>query len=325
VGKEPLLSIIVTSYSTERLNDIVELLDGIEAQTYQKFETILVIEKSTELYKSLRTHVEDKGYPNIRILVNSGAVGISASRNMGIREAKGDIIAFIDDDAVPFPNWAEEMVKIYDDDSIIGVTGSATPLWEDGKAMSWFPKEFYWMLACSGWRGLTEVEDVRNVLGANMSFRREAFEQAGFFPEWLGAKRGTEGQKTTAEETELSIRITNLTGKRIIFSPNVRVRHKVPRRRLRWGYLCHRAYIEGYSKGRIARLYRTNGEDSNILATEHALLRRILFSLLPNILKSLFTNPSLSFRKLLVTVIVLLFVGVGYLRGTFYPRREHIG
>lgn len=322
MGKKPLLSIVVTSYSTERLKDISELLDSIQAQTYRDSEIILVIEKSTELYTWLKTHVEDTGYLNTRVLFNNLAPGISASRNMGIKEAKGDIIAFIDDDALPFPNWADEMVKIYTDDSIIGATGPALPLWENGTSASWFPEEFYWVFGCSAWRSLAEVKEVRNVLGTNMSFRMEAFEHGGLFPEWLGAKRGTEGQKTTAEETELSIRVTNRTGKRIVFIPSIRVNHKVSRQRLGWYYLRHRAYIEGFSKAIIKRLYRTDGEDSNMLATEYALLRRIFFGLLPNILKGFLSSPLLSWRKLRVTVIVVFFVALGYLRGTFHQRRE---
>ena len=90
-------------------------------------------------------------------------------------EANGDIITFTDDDALPFPEWLEEIVKTFTGgDSIIGVTGLALPLWQE-ESMNWFPEEFYWMIGCTAFSKLTEVEEVRNAWGANMSFTKEAF------------------------------------------------------------------------------------------------------------------------------------------------------
>lgn len=157
-----LLSIVVTSYTLERLQDIFELLDSIRAQTYPNIETIFVAERSRELYERVKTYAEEKAVPNMMAVFNNGEPGQSPARNLGIKHANGDIIAFVDDDVVLFPDWAEEMVKTYEDDSIIGVTGPAFPLWED-ESLQWLPEEFYWILGCSNFSGVSERREINNV------------------------------------------------------------------------------------------------------------------------------------------------------------------
>ena len=58
MAEQPLLSIVVTSYTTERLNDIYELLDSVKTQTYSDIETIFVAERSTELCDKIKIHIQ---------------------------------------------------------------------------------------------------------------------------------------------------------------------------------------------------------------------------------------------------------------------------
>jgi glycosyltransferase involved in cell wall biosynthesis len=309
-------SIIVTSYTTERLNDIRELLESIRAQTYPDIETIFVTERSRELYekvKSLGRHVH-----NLRVLYTNGPPGISAARNLGVKEANGEIIAFTDDDAVLHPQWVEESVKAYDsDDRIVGLTGPILPQWED-PSMVWFPREFYWIFACT-YYDWDKPREVRNGYGTNISFRREAFENGGLFSTYLGSERGGENgqQKTTAEEMELSLRVRQKTGKRIIYNPSTAIRHKVHRFRLSGKYVRKRAFIEGCSKMLIKKKFNGNKKGEALLGTEYALLRRIFFRLFPNIMKGFFINPVIAWRRLYVTITVLIAVAAGYYSYTF--------
>lgn len=207
----PTLSVVITSYTLDRLNDITELLDSLKTQTRNPDEIIMVVEKSVELHDRVKQYVEEKTAQNIQVVFNDGEPGLSAGRNLGIKEAKGDIIAFIDDDALPSPDWAEELVKTYRDDSVIGVTGPAVPLWED-ESMAWFPEEFNWIIGGTAWYADSRsngITPVRNVWGMNMAFRKEAFELAGVFSTKLGLNSD---KGTLAEEDELSIRIRQKTG-----------------------------------------------------------------------------------------------------------------
>ena len=136
--KQPTLSIIITSFTTERLKNIFELLDSIKNQTFPKIETIFIAESSRELYKKVKAYSEKNGIRNFKLVFNENEHGLAASRNLGTKYATGDIFSFIDDDVLLFTDWAEMTVKTYTDDSIIGVTSATIPLWEDN-SMSWFP------------------------------------------------------------------------------------------------------------------------------------------------------------------------------------------
>lgn len=304
-------SIVVTSYTTERLEDIKELLESIKAQTYPDIETVLVAERSRELYEKVKAIGQEM--PNLKVLYHNDEPGISAARNLGVKEASGVIIAFTDDDAILHPQWAEESVKAYaSDDRIVGLTGPIIPQWED-PSMTWFPKEFYWIFACT-YYDWDEPREVRNGYGTNISFRREAFENGSLFPTYLGGKRaGEKGQqKTTAEETEFSLRVRQKTGKRIVYNPNVTIRHKVLKFRLSGKYVRKRAFIEGCSKMLIRKLFKSNGNKEALLDTEYTLLRRIFLKLFPNIMKGFLTNPFIAWRRFYVTATVLIAVAAGY-------------
>ena len=312
--KQGKISIIVTSYTMNRLRDIIDLLESIQAQTYHNIETVIVIERSPELADSIKQHIAEKDYPNMRVLFNQGQWGVSSARNLGVENVEADIIAFVDDDALLFPNWAEDTVKTYaEDSSIIGATGPIMPLWEH-KSMSWFPQEFYWIFSCTH-LDTEEKTEVRNGYGTNMSFRQEAFKSGQLFRTSLGIKgREQKGwQEPGAEETDFSIRVKRKTGKRIIYNPRIKVEHKVFRYRLRTGFIAKRAYWEGYAKAMLNQWYRPTKSEAAVLSTEYELLRRILFGLLPRIMKGIFNQPLIAMRQLMATVTILSCVAGGYL------------
>ncbi len=301
MAEQPLLSTVITSYTLERLNDIHELLDSIKSQTYPNIETIFVAERSMELHEKVKAYGEQKGIPNMKVVFNHGEPGLSAARNLGIQEAKGQIIAFVDDDVVLFPNWAEEMVRTYSDDSIIGATGSASPLWED-ESMNWLPRELYWLISCSEWTDWDKITVARSAWGGNMSFKKEAFSSAGLFLNTLGY------HKVMAEDLEFSLRVKSKTGKQILYNPRARVWHKVHQYRLSWGFITARSRHIGVSRRLLKKLYP---KDSNLFALERGLSRRIL-KLLLSIPGEALKNPLIAWHKLSVTILALTFVTLSY-------------
>ena len=325
-SKLPKISIITPCYTIARLKDITELLDSIHTQTYENIEVLIVAERSLELVGSITSYVEERGYHNTRVLYNQEEWGSYSARNLGIRQAQGDIIAFIDDDALLFPDWAEETVNTYaEDDSIIGLTGPILPLWEQD-SMAWFPRELYWIFSCTYW-DWTEKTEVRNGYGTNISFRRDAFHCCGLFKSSLEIKgQGkSDWQRLGAKETEFSLRVTQKTGKRIIYNPSIRVKHKVYRYRLSTNFIARRAYWEGYAKALLNRWYRPS--DERLLATEYDLLRSIFCNLLPRSLGLLFKHPMIAPRQLWATAVVLSCVVGGYLGynlSHFWGRTKHV-
>jgi glycosyltransferase involved in cell wall biosynthesis len=316
----PLVSVVVSTYSEERFSDLINLLYSLNDQTYRNFEVIIVVEKSKELFNKLHEYVKEKQFLNARLSFNCGRQGLSSARNLGIRQAGGEIIAFIDDDALASPAWLQEMVKTYSDHpDAIGVTGPIIPLWES-KSMDWCPKEYYWLFACTH-EAVSRAHPVRNGYGANISFKKDILDKYGAFKQSLGSQG--DFRPTTAEETELSYRLTNITDKIIIYNPGITVNHRVLLYRFSPEYLWERAKREGFSKILIRKML-DNKYREVFLDTEFNLLKRIFFHLIPDTVFGFFKCPYISFKKLKLTIIVLTGVAFGYLLG-YFTATERIG
>ena len=120
----PKISVIICCYTMERLNDIKEAVESVLNQTLKPHEVILAVDHNEELFRKLVETYRDsieirRKFPNlnecqsisIKIVLNTGAQGLSETRNVGIRASTGDIVAFIDDDAIAEPDWLEHLVR----------------------------------------------------------------------------------------------------------------------------------------------------------------------------------------------------------------------
>jgi glucosyl-dolichyl phosphate glucuronosyltransferase len=314
------VSIITSCYTSERLNDIKQLIDSIASQTNQNYEALIVAERSIELKNTIIDYIQEKGYLHIKILFNTGPNGISVARNLAISQAEGDILAFVDDDAVVDRDWVDAIIKSFqEDEGIVGVTGPIKPLWEK-QSMVWFPPEFYWIFSCTSNDPVEKIE-VRNGYGTNLSFDRKAFMKCGLFDPELGVKgRGKKGwQEPGAEETELSIRIKKSTGKSIIFNPDVKVEHRVYTYRISNKFISKRAFWEGYAKSLLKSKLRKTKGNNRVLSTEYNLLKRILFYRIPQDFMLMFKTPKIAIRQMGVVCLVLPCVAAGYIRRIMWP------
>jgi glycosyltransferase involved in cell wall biosynthesis len=315
----PRLSIVVTSCTTERLEDIFELLDSVQEQSYPHLELVFVAERSAELRERVESYAKQRSMANTKVVFNCGPAGLSASRNVGVREATGDIIAFADDDVVLFPDWAEEMVKAYDrGDSTIGVTGPGFPRWKD-ESQTWLPEELYWIISCTAFAGWSGIREMGSAWGMNMSFRREAFDYCLFSQDFGETKEGQAALRVgPIDDIEFSINARLRTGKVIVYNPNVRVWHKVYPYRLEFTFVRVQSYWLGYTKGLLRRKY-CEDEDTRALVDEYDLLRRILLRLMPRIFGKFFRSPTVARKKLAITANALFHVALGYAAAS-WPR-----
>ena len=118
--EKPLISVIVTTYNRKEL--LKETIDSILNQTFRNFELIVVDNFSDYDFFS---HIESFNDKRLIPFQNQNNGIIAVNRNFGIQKAKGQYIAFCDDDDLWLPNKLEEQLKHFDDESIIGV-GSRT-------------------------------------------------------------------------------------------------------------------------------------------------------------------------------------------------------
>jgi len=281
------VSVIVSTYTIERFPDVVRCLNSIENQTKTPHEILLVLDPVDSLIEFYKENVK-----KARIVV-SESFGLSSARNKGIMESSGDIIAFIDDDAWAEKDWIERISRSFENEDIFGVGGKIIPVF-DSKRPIWLAEELDWIVGCT-YKGMKGGE-IRNPIGANMAFRREAFEIAGFFRTEVGRY----GKKLLgSEETEFCLRLKKLKpDAKIVFDPTAVVYHRVPKSRCSLRYALKRAYYEGYSKAILSKEFD--------LGVEKEYLRALIKSFLSSSLK-------LRFSKSFGIAIVVLSVGTGFI------------
>src|SRR5262249_34735373 len=90
---------------------------GLRQQTHDDFEVVAVKGPCTDDTDAILAE-----FPGVRI-ADCPEVNISKSRNVGIIEAAGDIVAFIDDDAIPEPNWLRDLIVPYESAKVAGTGG----------------------------------------------------------------------------------------------------------------------------------------------------------------------------------------------------------
>jgi glucosyl-dolichyl phosphate glucuronosyltransferase len=235
-------SAVICAYDRDRWLRTVEAVGSVLAQDTAVAEIVVVIDHNAEL---LALATETWPAPPVRVVPNAGRRGLSGARNTGVGLAASEIVAFLDDDAVAEPGWIRHLLAAYADDTVVACGGRVQAAL-DGPRPAWWPAEFDWVVGCS-YVGLpTQRADVRNVIGANMSARRQAIVEAGGFQEGIG-RVGT--RPVGCEETDLLIRL----GGRVVYEPAAVVHHWVPPTRLSWRYFGARCLAEGLSKAQVAQ------------------------------------------------------------------------
>jgi glycosyltransferase involved in cell wall biosynthesis len=252
----PGISVVICAYTEDRWEDILAAVSSVRAQSRPALETLLVVDHNEtlreRLAKEYKDHTETAGGGVVRVLANAGPRGLSAGRNTGIAAARGEIVAFLDDDAVAERDWLRHFAEAYTDPRVMAVGGRTEPVWASGRRPDWFPEEFDWVVGCT-YRGLPRGRvRVRNVLGGNASFRRSAFDAAGGFATGIG--RDGDKRPLGCEETELCIRLARARPDAVLLiDDRAVIHHRVPEVRERFRYFRSRAWAEGLSKALVAR------------------------------------------------------------------------
>jgi glycosyltransferase involved in cell wall biosynthesis len=238
-------SVVICVYTEKRWDQICAAVESVRAQSVPGAELILVVDHNPALYKRIISAM-----PDVNVVENREAQGLSGGRNTGAALAHGDIIAFLDDDAAAHPDWLKFLGDAYANPDVIGVGGLTLPRWQT-KSPAWFPVEFYWVIACN-YTGMPDSgQPVRNLVGVNMSFRRVAFELVDGFRTGIGRTAGK--LPLGCEETEFCIRLGQRSpGSLLVTEHRAVAWHWVPDDRCRFSYFMSRCFAEGISKAQVA-------------------------------------------------------------------------
>jgi GT2 family glycosyltransferase len=311
-------TVVICVYTEKRWDDIVAAVDSVAAQDVRAAETLVIVDHNAVLLSRAQQAFGPRG---VRVLPNVHKQGLSGARNTAIAEAAGDVVVFLDDDAAARPGWLAALLAPYSDPTVAAVGGVAHPRWPAEGSGTDRPAvlpgaepgngdatgELDWIVGCTYTGQPTEQAEVRNLMGCNMSFRREVFERVGGFAEDIG-RIGK--NPLGCEETELCIRARQAYHRagekiRIVFEPGAIVDHRVSADRVEWAYLRRRSWAEGLSKAAVSKLV---GSD-DALSTERSYVARVLPAAVVRELKGRRVSSAAA------VVTALAFTSAGYLRG----------
>jgi GT2 family glycosyltransferase len=200
---------------------------------------------------SPRTGLPESLAPRVRV-IHEPVEGLSRARNAAIAHARGDTVAFLDDDAVAMPGWAAAVARAFERTGAWCVGGRVLPEWP-GDEPVWLDGRLRYLL------GLLDLGSEIRLLsgpvfpcGANMAVRRFALDRVGRFRESLGRRPGS---LLSGEEIDLFQRVVRAGGT-VVYVPDAAAHHIVPASRLRPEFLRHRAWWEGNTLARLHRLDR---------------------------------------------------------------------
>jgi len=212
---------------------IVQCLESIVKQSYKDHEIVVVDGESSDRTVELAEKYADK------VIVRKGSVGVA--RNLGAKNSRGSILAFIDADTVAHPCWLDAVDESFRKGEFIAATGPTLPLNGDRS------DEIYYRIATIYVPKLLLILGTPYMGGFNCAYERNAFFRAGGFDE----------ENIISEEAKLSFNIKRL-GK-VTFNDRM-ITFTSPRRMRRYGhiymgvfYVLNSSMI--YLRGRSLRKY----------------------------------------------------------------------
>jgi O-antigen biosynthesis protein len=214
----PDISVAICTYNGSAT--LRECLDGVLALRYPSYEVIVVSDGSTDDSPSIAGSL-----PGVR-LIETPQRGLASARNTAMAAARGDIVAYIDDDAIPDPDWLTHLAAIFASGPYAAAGGPNVPPPGSGRVAQ---------CVANAPGGPTHVlisdREAEHIPGCNMAIRKPALEQiGGFDPQFRAA----------GDDVDVCWRLLDHGG-RIAFSPGAVVCHH--RRRSVRGYLRQqRAY-----------------------------------------------------------------------------------
>jgi cellulose synthase/poly-beta-1,6-N-acetylglucosamine synthase-like glycosyltransferase len=242
--RRPTLSVVVCTHN--RPLDLERCLDGL-VELEDPAQVIVVDSASQpscgELVSRYDGRVENLEY------VREERPGHSRARNRGIASASGDVIAFLDDDASPRPDWARRIVEPFAGDPAIGCVGGAChAVFPDTARPVWLSERLLQFAAITrfGPEAREAMSSAEWPFGANMAFRREALQNAGPFSESLGR----EGTNLLSGDDSALIEAVRRAGWKIWIEPGAVVDHAVPAERCRSEYYWRRLWWQGITRAR---------------------------------------------------------------------------
>lgn len=221
----PLVTVVVCT--RDRPEDIDRCLAAINKLDYPALD-VLVVDNAPAT--NATKEILEQRYPQFRYICEPRP-GLDWARNRGIIEARGDIIAYTDDDVVVDPSWVKAIARAFiEDPSAMALTGLVVPYELETEAQVLF--EIYGGFGRGFERKEYQVSKGKKVpwtmlgtgqfgTGANMAYRRSVFESIGYFDPALDVGTQTNG----GGDLEMFFRVIK-EGYKLVYEPKAMIRHR---------------------------------------------------------------------------------------------------
>jgi glucosyl-dolichyl phosphate glucuronosyltransferase len=257
----PTVSVIICAYTEDRWSLLEDSVASVEAQTAPPVEIILCIDHNEELLRRCERHFVSERQAEavpITVVANKYDGHLGAARNTAAEIARGDVLAFLDDDAAATVDWLEQLIAPFGDARVAAVGGAPLPRFEKQRPR-WFPVEFDWVFGCA-YKGLPSTRaKLAHLIGANMSVRRSALQEIGGF------------HSDDHDDMDMCHRLA-FAQFDVVYEPLAVVSHFVPASRTTWRYFWRRCYF--VNLGKVEAF--ANMQDAAHLGAELAFVRRIM-------------------------------------------------
>lgn len=247
--RPPAISLIVCTYNRSRvLEHMLESVRSLCVPPGLTWELVVVNNNSVDdTERVVRDYQRETSLP--LLYVSEPRQGISPARNAGIIASSGDVLAFTDDDVTVHRHWLARLARTYATFDCTGVAGRIVPVWTCAKP-PWLREDGPQALMkaiVSFDLGDYPVRLGTPPFGANMSFRRSAFERYGLFRTDLGR---TASGLAGGEDVEFGGRLLR-NGEQLVYNPRVVVYHPVDHARATKRYFERWYYAYGRTSMRL--------------------------------------------------------------------------
>jgi glycosyltransferase involved in cell wall biosynthesis len=238
-----LISVVICTYNRDSaFGDTVRSFLEIRSDAIGH-ELLLMDNNSTDRTREIGEGFASQ-YPWIRY-VNEPVQGHPHSKNRAIRESRGEIVAFVDDDVYFSPGWLKAIASCFErHPGVSCIGGRVVPHFEVDRP-TWIEDEMLWIYGVTRYgEHEREILPPEIPIGCNMAFRRAVFETIGDFHTALGRKPGI---LLSGDEDHFLHRLTK-AGFRTLYSPDAQVSHRVPASRACRDWVVDRFYWAGISE-----------------------------------------------------------------------------
>jgi glucosyl-dolichyl phosphate glucuronosyltransferase len=239
----PRLTVLICTHNRA---DLLEgALRSLEEQTLprDRFEVLVIDNASTDSTARVLEACAGRGKVELRS-VREMELGLDAARNRGIREARGEILAFLDDDARARQDWAEAILDGFSRHPAPILGGRVDLDWEAARP-AWFSNVLLrYLIHCDYGPEVVEVTSPPWLYGTNVAFRKALFQEIGLFRLDLDRKGDS---LMGGGDTEFFKRASG-TGKTLLYLPTMVVSHLVPAQRLTREFFRERLFYSGYTR-----------------------------------------------------------------------------